>query len=93
LGFRVPLIVISAHTPRHYINNYRHDFGSILRFIEANFSVPEGALNFADARADNDLQLFFDYSRAPRPFETIGAPLTASFFINDKRPATDPDDQ
>jgi phospholipase C len=93
LGFRVPLIVISAHTPRHYINNYRHDFGSILRFIEANFSVPEGELNFADARADNELQLFFDYSRAPRPFQTIGAPLTGSFFINDKRPATDPDDQ
>ncbi|HWF47615.1 MAG TPA: alkaline phosphatase family protein, partial [Bryobacteraceae bacterium] len=93
LGFRVPLIVISAHTPRHYINNYRHDFGSILRFIEANFSVPEGELNFADARADNELQLFFDYSRAPRPFQTIGAPLTGSFFINDKRPLTDPDDQ
>ncbi|MBV9613625.1 MAG: hypothetical protein JO091_14215, partial [Acidobacteriaceae bacterium] len=34
-GFRVPLIVVSAYTPQHLINNARHDFGSILRFIEA----------------------------------------------------------
>jgi hypothetical protein len=28
----------------------RRDFGSIPRFIEANFSLPEGGLNFADVR-------------------------------------------
>jgi hypothetical protein len=50
-------------------------------------------LNFADARADNDLHLFFDFSRAARPFTTIGAPLSGSFFIHDKRSPTDPDDQ
>ncbi|MGC2656917.1 MAG: alkaline phosphatase family protein, partial [Bryobacteraceae bacterium] len=93
LGFRVPLIVISAYTPSRYINNYRHDFGSIIRFIEHNFSVPEGALNFADARADNDLGLFFASGRAARSFKSIAAPLTADFFIHDKRRPTDPDDE
>jgi phospholipase C len=93
LGFRVPLIVVSAYTPSHYINNVRHDFGSILRFIEGNFAVKEGVLRFADARADNDLRNFFDYSRPPRKFKTVAAPLKAEFFIHDKRPATDPDDQ
>ena len=39
LGFRVPLIVVSAYTPEGYINNNRHDFGSILRFIEHNFGI------------------------------------------------------
>ena len=52
-GFRVPLLVVSAYTPLGYINNGRHDFGSILRFVEHNFGIPEGALNFADARATN----------------------------------------
>jgi phospholipase C len=92
-GFRVPLLVVSAYTPMGYINNNRHDFGSILKFIEHNFGIPEGALNFADARATNDLTGFFNLGQAPRSFKNISAPKSGSFFINDKRPATDPDDQ
>jgi len=91
-GFRVPLVVVSAYTPVGYINNERHDFGSILRFVEHNFGVPEGALTFADARAKNSLTGFFDLARAPRSFGKIAAPKSASFFLNDKRKATDPDD-
>jgi phospholipase C len=91
-GFRVPLIVASAYTPKGYINNRRHDFGSILRFIEHNFGIREGVLNFADARARNDLTGFFDLSKPPRPFQTISAPKNASFFLHDRRKATDPDD-
>jgi phospholipase C len=93
LGFRVPLLFISAYTPKHYINNADHDFGSILRFIEGNFGIKQGVLDFADQRADNDLALFFDEGKPPRPFVTIAAPLAADFFINDKRPPTDPDDE
>jgi phospholipase C len=92
-GFRVPLIVVSAYTPTHYINNYQHDFGSILRFIENDFGIQEGILNFADARAQNDLYAFFNFTLPPRKFQTITAPFPASFFLNDKRAATDPDDQ
>jgi phospholipase C len=91
-GFRVPMVVVSAYTPQGYINNRRHDFGSILRFIENNFGIVPGALNFADARATNDLSGFFDLSSPPRPFKTIAAPKTAAFFLSDKRKATDPDD-
>jgi hypothetical protein len=54
--------------------------------------VREGALNFADARAKNGLSGFFDLTMAPRAFKTISAPKSASFFLNDKRKATDPDD-
>jgi len=92
-GFRVPLVVVSAYTPLGYISNIRHDFGSILRFIERNFGFQEGALNFADARASNGLTEFFDLTKAPRPFQSVSAPKTASFFLHDKRRATDPDDQ
>jgi phospholipase C len=80
------------HTPRRTINNARHDFGSILRFVERKFGVREGALYFADARADNDLRGFFDFDAPPRPFRTIAAPLDAHFFLTDKRPAVGPDD-
>lgn len=91
-GFRVPLIVISAYTPQGLIENHHYDFGSILRFVESNFGVSQGALTFADARATDDLSKFFNLNAAPRPFVTINAPLTAGFFINDKREPTDPDD-
>jgi phospholipase C len=49
-GFRVPLLVVSEYTPTHYVSGpvpdqyppmqeYTHDFGSILSFIESNFSL------------------------------------------------------
>jgi len=92
LGFRVPMIFVSAYTPAGYINNARHDFGSILRFVEHTFGIQEGILNFADARASNDLADFYDLTKPPRPYQTVSAPKTAQFFIHDKRKATDPDD-
>jgi phospholipase C len=92
-GFRVPLVVISAYTKAGTINNNRHDFGSMLRFIEFNFGIPQGSLDFADARAKNDLTGFFDLKQSPRAYQTIAAPKSAAFFLNDKRKATDPDDQ
>ncbi len=91
-GFRVPLLVVSAYTPAGYISNNLYDFGSILRFIELNFGVTEGALGFADARAANDLTDFFNLHLAPRPNVPIPASRTVQDFLNDKTPATDPDD-
>jgi phospholipase C len=91
-GFRVPLVVVSAYTPKGYVNNDPQDFGSILKFIESNFGIPEGALGFADERANGDLRAFFDFRMAPRKFTTIKSKLSASFFINDKRPLSAPDD-
>lgn len=90
-GFRVPLVVISAYTPKGYINNNQHDFGSVVRFIESVFNIEEGALNFADARATNDLHAFFSLT-TPRGFTMINAPISATFFLNDTTPATFPDD-
>jgi len=91
-GFRVPLLVVSAYTPLGYVDNARYDFGSILRFVEQNFGIPEGALNFADARATTDLTSFFVWHQQPRVFKLIAAPKSAEFFLNDKRPMAAPDD-
>jgi len=91
-GFRVPLLVVSAYTAQGLINGHRHDFGSILRFIEHNFSLPLGGLHFADERATNDLTLFFDLTQPARTFTNISAAKSAKFFLKDKRKPTDPDD-
>jgi len=90
-GFRVPLLVVSAYTPLGYVDNGRYDFGSILRFIEQNFGIPEGALNFADARATTDLTSFFSWHQRRRVFRHIAAPKSAEYFLNDKSPMAPPD--
>ncbi|HUD67161.1 MAG TPA: alkaline phosphatase family protein [Candidatus Sulfotelmatobacter sp.] len=93
-GFRVPMIVVSAYTRRGFVDNGRYDFGSILRFIEHNFSnrgLREGQLGFADSRATSDFSAFFRMNRSPRKFVTITAPKSAAFFINDTRPPEPPD--
>ncbi|MBA3914767.1 MAG: hypothetical protein H0X25_13165 [Acidobacteriales bacterium] len=92
LGFRVPTLVVSAFTPVHYVSNNRHDFGSLIRFIEQNYGIAEGALTFADARSATDMKTFFNLRHVPRVFVTIASPKDADFFVNDTRPQTDPDD-
>ncbi len=90
-GFRVPFIFVSAYTPAGYIDNDRHDFGSMIRFVEKNFGITQGALNFADARASDSLSNFFNLKSAPRQFSTIPASRSAAFFLNDTTPSADPD--
>ena len=84
MGFRVPLIVVSAHTPRGFISNTAEDFGSVIRFIEQNFGIREGKLTFADARATGDLTEFFSPGNPPRRFKPIKAPLSAKDFLKSK---------
>ena len=88
-GFRVPLIVVSPYAKAHYVTHARHDFGSILKFIEKNFDMP--TLGYADTRAD-DLSDCFDFNQQPLAFDTIVAPLSAKYFLDDTAASLDPDD-
>ena len=88
-GFRVPLIVVSPYAKAAHISHVTHDFGSILKFIETTFSL--ASLGYADVAAD-DLSDCFDFTQPPLAFKPIPAAVPAAFFINDKRPPTDPDD-
>jgi phospholipase C len=90
-GFRVPLVVVSAYTPAGYIDNSSYDFGSVLRMIEGINHLPEGALGFADARSVTDLRGFFSLSK-PRSYHTVPAEKDAKFFLSQKGPSIDPDD-
>jgi phospholipase C len=89
-GFRVPLIIISAYAKRGYVSHVHHDFGSILKFVEEVFRLP--SLGYADSWAD-DLSDCFDYTQPFKRFRTIQAPHGPDYFLNDKRPAEDPDDE
>jgi len=88
-GFRVPLIVISPYAKPAYVSHVRHDFGSILKFIEETFNLP--SLGYADLTAD-DLSDCFNFNQSPLTFQTIPAPLDAAHFLNDRRAPTNPDD-
>jgi phospholipase C len=92
LGFRVPLVFVSAYTPAGYISNLQQDFGSILRFIEHNFGLGEGALGYADRRATTDLTDYYNLGSSPRKYQHIQTGKSAADFLNDKTPPTAPDD-
>jgi len=88
-GFRVPMMVVSPYARPGYISHVTHDFGSLLRFTEEVFGLP--LLGYADAYAD-DLADCFNFGQRPVAFRKIRAPYDANFFLNDRRPQEDPDD-
>ncbi len=98
LGFRVPMIFVSAYTPQGYIDGeYSADFGDIANFVENNIGIAEGALGLADARAYQrsspaDLRQFYDLNNPPRTFVHIPSWRNAKWFLNDRSPPTPPDD-
>jgi phospholipase C len=83
-GFRVPLIVVSAYTPAGFIGNTREAFGAVVRFIDGNFGIIEGALTFADLRSHQDLMEYFSLNQPPRTFIPIKTPLSARYFLKTK---------
>jgi phospholipase C len=92
-GFRVPLLVVSAYTPAKTVSNVRSlDFGAMLKFIEEIFNlgpIPPG--DYADSYAYDDLGEFFQFSKPPRPFQSISAPVAPEVFLDPNRPQDPPD--
>jgi phospholipase C len=89
LGFRVPLIIVSPYAKLGYVSHVQHEFGSILKFMEAIYGL--GSLGETDVRADNLFDCF-NFSQPPTPFKTISAPHAASYFINLPPDDRSPDD-
>ena len=75
LGLRVPLIVISPFAKRGYVSHRRHEFGSILKFTEKVFGLPE--IGTTDRRAD-DLSDCFDFSQAPAAYLAVHTSVSDS---------------
>ncbi len=92
-GLRVPLIVISPYAKPAYVSHQYNDFGSILKFIEETFSLPEidPAVGYADSYALGDLSDCFNFNQSPLTFTPIPALKDARFFQNRKDAPTPPD--
>ena len=58
-GYRVPLIVVSPFSKKHYVSHTVADYTAILKLIETRFKLP--ALNKRDD-AQMDMTEFFDFS-------------------------------
>jgi phospholipase C len=82
LGFRVPLLAISAYAKKGHVSHNQYEFGSILKFAEDNWQL--GTLNHTDARAADFVNDFFSFSQPPRKFVPISAKYTQNYF--ERRP-------
>ncbi len=80
LGFRVPLIVISAYAKKDFVSHEQYETASVLRFAEDLFGLDP--LSAADKRARSPAKDCFDFSQKPRAFVPIAAPEDANFFIH-----------
>ena len=89
LGFRVPMIVVSPYARRGYITHNQYEFGSIVKLVEDNWSLPR--LGTTDTRAADFIQDVFDFSRSPRAFVPIAAPFSRTYFEH-QRPSNRPVD-
>jgi phospholipase C len=64
LGFRLPNIVISPFTRRHYVSHTPMDHTAVIKFVENRFIGPSAHLTNRDA-AQPDLLEFFDFNNVP----------------------------
>ncbi|HTM18086.1 MAG TPA: alkaline phosphatase family protein [Terracidiphilus sp.] len=73
LGFRVPNIIISPFTRKHYVSHTPMDHTAVIKFVESRFISPSAHLTNRDAAQPNLLE-FFDFNAVP--WSTPPAPPT-----------------
>jgi phospholipase C len=78
LGFRVPMIAISAYARTAYVSHTQYEFASILRFVEDNWHL--GRLGTNDRRA-NSIGKVFDFSQKPKPYVPVKVGHSRAFFL------------
>ena len=64
LGFRVPNLVISPFSRKHYVSHIPMDHTAVIKFIENRFIGPSAHLTARDAAQPNLLDLF-DFTNSP----------------------------
>jgi phospholipase C len=64
LGFRLPNIIISPFTRRHYVSHTPMDHTAVIKFVENRLIGSSAHLTARDAAQSNLLE-FFDFSKVP----------------------------
>jgi phospholipase C len=90
LGFRVGLLVISPYAKRNYVSHVQYEHGSLLRFAENAFGLPQ--LSAADTRANDPAVDCFDFTKPARRFKPFTTGLPQHYFES-QPPSMHPIDQ
>jgi phospholipase C len=64
LGFRVPNMIISPFTRKHYVSHTPMDHTAVIKFVESRFINSSAHLTNRDAAQPNLLE-FFDFDAVP----------------------------
>jgi phospholipase C len=91
LGFRIPLLIVSAYAKKGYVSHVHYEHGSILRFVENTFGL--GQLAASDKRATSPEADAFDFNKPPRRFLVIPSDLGETYFLHQHRSHHIPDAQ
>jgi phospholipase C len=78
LGFRIPMLVVSAYAKAGHVSHVHYEHGSILKFIEDTFGLPR--LAASDKRANSPAGDAFDFQKPPRAFVPIQSPYDRNYF-------------
>jgi phospholipase C len=77
LGFRLPLLIVSAYAKAGYVTHVHYEHGSILRWIENNFGLKQLSASDTRAAPPDDA---FDFAQPARAFSTVPATYDAGYF-------------
>ncbi|MBV9028407.1 MAG: hypothetical protein JO311_07285 [Candidatus Eremiobacteraeota bacterium] len=96
LGERVPCIIISPYARSGYVSHTRYEFGSVLKFVEEAFVLPQLSTvgvgsGYTDGRAYS-ISDAFDFTRGPRRFQPIVAKYSRAYFLAQRPSEQPPDD-
>ncbi len=90
LGFRLPLLIVSAYAKSGYVDHTQYEHGSILRWIENNFALKQLAASDARATAPDDA---FDFTKPARVFSPVPAPYDLGYFQRQRPDERVPDSE
>ncbi len=87
LGIRVPLLIVSPYAKAGYVSHVVYEHGSLLRYIENLWGLPQ--LATSDKRANDPGADAFNYTQKPRKFQPFDANAQprSTFESPDLRPA------
>ncbi|HZY97459.1 MAG TPA: alkaline phosphatase family protein [Candidatus Cybelea sp.] len=78
LGFRLPMLIVSAYAKQGHVSHVHYEHGSILKFVEDQFGLAR--LSASDTRAKSPALDCFDFTKPPRTFVPIQARYDANYF-------------
>ncbi len=89
LGFRLPLVIVSAYAKNGFVDHTHYEHGSILKFVEQTFGLLPLAASDTRAAAPDAA---FDFTEPPRAFVGVPSEHGIEFFKRQPPDHRAPDD-